>query len=97
MLLYFYLFILFFISIFGIFFLRKNLFLYLIFFEILVLVLIMFLAIQSIFSDDLSGQIFAIVLICVAGAESAIGLALLVLFNRLRGSVSLQVLNSLKG
>lgn len=51
----------------------------------------------SIYCDDLIGQIFALFVLAVAASESAIGLALIVLYFRLRGSIFLDSVSSLKG
>ena len=47
--------------------------------------------------DDLTGVIFGLYILCVAAAESAIGLALIVLWYRIRKTVSVQYINLLKG
>ena len=46
--------------------------------------------VSSISFDDILGQTFAIYIICIAGAESAIGLGILVAFYRLRGSIAIE-------
>ena len=51
----------------------------------------------SIFLDDIVGQIFALFILTVAAAESAIGLAILVVYYRIRGTVSIEYINLLKG
>jgi NADH-quinone oxidoreductase subunit K len=53
--------------------------------------------IVSAYLDDRLGQIFALFILTVASAESAIGLAILVVFYRLRGTVSIEFVNLLKG
>ena len=50
----------------------------------------------SIFLDDMTGQIFAIYVLTVAAAESAIGLAILVIYYKLRNSVTVESLQILK-
>lgn len=47
--------------------------------------------------DDLTGVLFALYILCVAAAESAIGLALIILWYRVRRTVSVQYINLLKG
>jgi NADH-quinone oxidoreductase subunit K len=47
--------------------------------------------------DDFIGQIFALIILTVAAAESAIGLAIIILFFRLKGNISLKELTNLKG
>jgi NADH-quinone oxidoreductase subunit K len=53
--------------------------------------------VYSVYLDDILGQIFALLIITVAAAESAIGLAILVIFYRVRGNISVESLNLLKG
>jgi len=50
----------------------------------------------SVFLDDALGQIFALFILTVAAAESAIGLAILVVYYRIRGTVSIEYINLLK-
>jgi len=50
----------------------------------------------SIFLDDLLGQIYAILVLTVAAAESALGLAILIIYYRLRGGISIDLINLLK-
>jgi len=50
----------------------------------------------SMLSDDLVGQIYAILVLGVAAAETAIGLALLVVYYRLRGSISIDLISLIK-
>jgi NADH-quinone oxidoreductase subunit K len=51
----------------------------------------------SVSLGDLTGQIFAVFVLTVAAAEAAIGLAILVVFSRNRGSIAVQDINELKG
>tara|TARA_R110001592_G_scaffold326921_1_gene607935 strand:- start:10692 stop:10898 length:207 start_codon:yes stop_codon:yes gene_type:complete len=51
----------------------------------------------SIVLDDIVGQIFALFILTVAAAESAIGLAILVVYYRLKGVISINYINSIKG
>lgn len=69
---------------------RKNLILMLISIEIILLGLTFLILITSLNFDDILGQIYAIYIIAIAGAESAIGLGILVAFYRLRGSVAIE-------
>jgi NADH-quinone oxidoreductase subunit K len=57
----------------------------------------MIFVIFSILLDDLSGQIFSILILNVAAAESALGLAILIIYFRLKGTIALSQLNLLKG
>ena len=79
--------ILFIIGIIGFVLNRKNIILMLISIEIMLLAITLLILISSLIFDDILGQIYAIYIIAIAGAESAIGLAILVAFYRLRGSV----------
>jgi NADH-quinone oxidoreductase subunit K len=51
----------------------------------------------SLYVDDLVGQVFALFILTVAAAESSIGLALLVIYYRARGTVAVEFMNLLKG
>lgn len=68
---------------------RKNIILMLISIEIMLLAITFLILICSLHFDDMLGQIFAVLIISVAGAESAIGLGILVAFYRLRGSIAI--------
>lgn len=81
--------ILFFLGVLGFILNRKNIILALICLEIIILAITLGILIFSILMDDLLGQTFAIYVISCAGAESAIGLGILVTYFRLRGSITL--------
>jgi NADH:ubiquinone oxidoreductase subunit K len=51
----------------------------------------------SILLDDVLGQVFALFILTVAAAESAIGLAILVVYYRIKGIISINYINSIKG
>lgn len=51
----------------------------------------------SIFLDDVIGQVFALFILTVAAAESSIGLAVLVIYYRLKGVISINLINYIKG
>src|SRR6201982_4300763 len=82
--------ILFLIGILGFVLNRKNIILMLISIEIMLLAITLLILINSFIFDDILGQVFAVYIICIAGAESAIGLAILVAFYRLRGSIAIE-------
>jgi NADH-ubiquinone oxidoreductase chain 4L len=82
--------ILFLIGILGFVLNRKNIILMLISIEIMLLAVTLMILIGSLGFEDIIGQIYAIYIITVAGAESAIGLGILVAFYRLRGSISIE-------
>ena len=68
---------------------RKNLILMLISIEIMLLGITLLILISSLTLDDIFGQVFSVYIISIAGAESAIGLAILVAFYRLRGTIAI--------
>nr|YP_010710807.1 NADH dehydrogenase subunit 4L [Gonatophragmium mori]WCZ71171.1 NADH dehydrogenase subunit 4L [Gonatophragmium mori] len=68
---------------------RKNLILMLISIEIMLLAITLLVLISSLSFDDILGQTYAVYIISIAGAESAIGLGILVAFYRLRGSIAI--------
>jgi NADH-ubiquinone oxidoreductase chain 4L len=83
--------ILFIIGIIGFVLNRRNIILMLISIEIMLLAITLLILVSSLTFDDILGQIYAIYIIAIAGAESAIGLAILVAFYRLRGSVAIDL------
>ena len=70
---------------------RKNIILMLISIEIMLLAITLLILGGSLILDDIVGQTFSIYIIAIAGAESAIGLAILVAFYRLRGSIAIDI------
>ena len=82
--------ILFLVGIFGFVLNRKNIILMLISIEIMLLSITFLILVTSLNFDDILGQIYSIYIIAIAGAESAIGLGILVAFYRLRGSVAIE-------
>ena len=82
--------ILFLIGILGFVLNRKNIILMLISIELMLLAITFLILTASLNFDDILGQIYAIYIIAIAGAESAIGLGILVAFYRLRGSVAIE-------
>ena len=88
--------ILFFIGLYGIFGIPQNIIIILISLELLLLSINLNFIFFSINLDDISGQIFALFILTIAAAESAIGLAILVIYYRIRGILSLDYINYLK-
>ena len=89
--------ILFTIGVFGIFLNRKNIIVILMSIELILLsVNINFVAFSS-FLHDLVGQVFALFILTVAAAEAAIGLAILVVYFRNRGTIAVEDVNLMKG
>jgi len=68
---------------------KKNILIMLISIEIMLLAITFLILISSLNIDDIVGQTYAIYIIVVAGAESAIGLGIVVAFYRLRGSIAI--------
>ena len=82
--------ILFLIGILGFILNRKNIILMIIAIEIMLLAVTLLVLISSYGFDDNIGQTFSIYIISIAGAESVIGLSILVAYYRLRGTISLR-------
>lgn len=89
--------ILFAIGIFGIFLNRKNIIVVLMAIELMLLAVNINLIAFSVQLGDLVGQIFAMFILTVAAAEAAIGLAILVIYFRNRGSIAVEDVNLMKG
>ncbi len=89
--------ILFVFGVFGIFINRKNVITILMSIELILLSVSINLVAFSAFLNDLSGQIFSLFILTVAAAEAAIGLAILVVYFRNRGSISVEDINVMKG
>ncbi len=85
------------ISVVGIFLNRKNLIVLLMAIELMLLAVNMNFVAFSHYLGDLHGQVFVFFILTVAAAESAIGLAILVLLFRNKSSISVEELNTLKG
>jgi NADH-quinone oxidoreductase subunit K len=89
--------LLFFISVLGIFLNQKNILVMLMALEIMFLTLGFNLVSSSIYLDDITGQIFALLILTVAAAESSIGLAILVIYYRIRSVITVELMNLTKG
>ena len=89
--------ILFTLGVFGIFLNRKNVIIILMAIELMLLAVNINLVAFSVFLQDISGQIFAMFVLTVAAAEAAIGLAILVIYFRNRGSIAVEDISQLKG
>ncbi len=89
--------IMFFFSILGIFITRKNIIIILISIELMLLSINFNFIIFSVILQDIMGQIFTLYILTLAGAEAAIGLAILIIFYRIRGIITVNFVNSLKG
>ena len=89
--------ILFTLGIFGIFLNRKNVIVILMSIELMLLAVNINLVAFSAFIGDLVGQVFAIIVLTVAAAEAAIGLAIVVAYFRNRGTIDVAEIDLLKG
>jgi NADH-quinone oxidoreductase subunit K len=85
------------IGIFGIFLNRKNVIIILMSIELILLAVNINLVAFSSFLGDMSGQVFALLVLTVAAAEAAIGLAILVVYFRNRGTIAVEDVNIMKG
>ena len=89
--------ILFATGMFGIFLNRKNVIVILMSVELLLLAVNINLVAFSVELGDMVGQVFSLFILTVAAAEAAIGLAILVVFFRNRGSIAVDDINAMKG
>ena len=89
--------ILFTLGVFGIFLNRKNIIVILMSVELILLSVNLNFVAFSAQLNDLQGQVFALLILTVAAAEAAIGLAILVTFYRNRGSIAVEDVNMMKG
>ena len=89
--------ILFATGVFGIFLNRKNVIVILMSIELLLLAVNINLVAFSVELGDLVGQVFTLFILTVAAAEAAIGLAILVVFFRGRGTIAVKDISGLKG
>lgn len=94
---YFISFALFFIGLFGIFVNRKNILTVIICIELILLSINLNLLMAAYYLDDILGQIFVVMVLTVASAETSIGLAILIIYYRIRGTIAIEFINSLKG
>ena len=88
---------LFVIGIFGLFLNRKNVIILLMSIELMLLSVNINLVAFSSYMKDLVGQVFTLFVLTVAAAEAAIGLAILVSFFRIRGTIAVEDVNVMKG
>ena len=85
------------LGIFGIFLNRKNVIVILMSVELILLAVNLNLVAFSAALNDLTGQVFAMFVLTVAAAEAAIGLAIVVIYFRNRGSIEVEDISTLKG
>ena len=89
--------ILFVLGVLGIFLNRKNIIIILMAIELILLSVNINLVAFSAFLHDLAGQIFAMFVLTVAAGEAAVGLAILVIYFRSRGTIAVDDVNRMKG
>ncbi len=89
--------ILFVLGVLGIFLNRKNIIVIMMAIELILLAVTLNLVAFSAFLHDLTGQIFAMFVLTVAAGEAAVGLAILVIYFRARGSIAVDDVNRMKG
>ena len=89
--------VLFTLGVFGIFLNRKNVIVILMSIELILLAVNINLVAFSTHLNDIVGQVFALLVLTVAAAEASIGLAILVVFFRNRGSIAVEDINMMRG
>ena len=89
--------IIFSIGVIGIFLNRKNIIIILMSIELILLAVNINLVSFSIYLQNLVGQVFAMFILTVAAAEAAVGLAIIVIYYKNKGSISVEHIDSLKG
>jgi NADH-quinone oxidoreductase subunit K len=89
--------IIFTIGIIGIFLNRKNVIIILMSIELILLAVNINLVSFSIYLQNLVGQVFAMFILTVAAAEAAVGLAIIVIYYKNKGSINVEQISSLKG
>jgi len=89
--------IIFTIGIIGIFLNRKNVIIIVMSIELILLAVNINLVSFSIYLQNLVGQVFAMFILTVAAAEAAVGLAIIVIYYKNRGSINVEQISSLKG
>ena len=89
--------IIFFLGIIGIFLNRKNIIVILMSVELILLAVNINLISFSVFSGDIIGQIFTMLILTIAAAEAAIGLAIILIYYRNRGSIRVEDIHGMKG
>jgi NADH-quinone oxidoreductase subunit K len=85
------------IGVFGIFLNRKNVIVILMSIELMLLAVNINFVSFSAYLEDMTGQVFTMFILTVAAAEAAIGLAILVVFFRAKGSIAVEDISSMKG
>ena len=89
--------IIFFLGTIGIFLNRKNIIVILMSIELILLAVNINLVAFSTYTNEITGQIFTLFILTVAAAEAAIGLAIIVSYYRIKGSIRIEDINEMKG
>lgn len=89
--------LLFLMGIFGILLNRRSILIILMCIELVLLSVNLNFVLFSVYLDDMYGQLFSLFILTIAAAESAIGLAILILYYRLRGKISINQIANLRG
>lgn len=89
--------ILFFIGVLGLISNRRNILIVLMCIELILLSINLNFILFSVYLDDIYGQLFSLFILTVAAAEAAIGLAILILYYRIRGNIFINQVITLKG
>lgn len=89
--------LLFLMGIFGILLNRRSILIILMCIELVLLSVNLNFILFSVYLDDMYGQLFSLFILTIAAAESAIGLAILILYYRLRGKISINQIANLRG
>ena len=85
------------LGIFGIFLNRKNVITILMSIELMLLAVNFIFLVSSVYLDDRIGQIFALLVLTVAAAETSIGLGILIVYYRTQGSIAIETINLMQG
>ncbi len=85
------------IGLLGMFIARKNIIIILMCIELMLLAVNINFIVFSVYLDDILGQVFSLFVLTVAAAEASIGLAILVVYYRVRGTIGIDYISSMKG
>lgn len=89
-------FLIYFVGLWGLLIIKTNLILILLSIELILFSINLLFCLYSILLNDIQGQVFVLFLLTIAAAESAIGLSILVIYYKVRGLISINLINSLK-
>lgn len=81
----------------GVFITRKNIIVVLMSIELMLLSVNLLFIFLSIYLDDIVGQVFSLYILTIAAAESSIGLALIVIYYRIRYTIAIDLISTIKG